>query len=219
MSPAAALARLFLRGGLVTAALLVGLGAKIATVAPLTEDGALAWARVMAFTEAIAADIDMRDLDAAGAGGGSDNQGRAVRQAYLDIAAEREILADQRAALASERDALAALRALLDEDRDRLAALHDRIEAALARQAKHRARDVAHLVDLYAGMKPKEAAAILTEMDLQIAITVLVEMETRTAAPILAKMPPTRAQTVSQVLLERAKLPADRQAIEAGTRG
>ena len=71
--------------------------------------------------------------------------------------------------------------------------------------------DVERLVALYSNMKPKDAAAIMNDLDLEVMVTVLGTMPERNAAPILAALNPVRARAVSLILLERAKLPGDRR--------
>lgn len=127
------------------------------------------------------------------------------------ITEERKLLEDQRAALARRaaeielsNEALAAETARLDE-------LKGEVEALLERASAAHVADIDRLVALYANMKPKEAAAIMNDLDLEVTITVLGTMPERSAAPILAALKPVRARALSLILLERAKMPGDRR--------
>ena len=71
--------------------------------------------------------------------------------------------------------------------------------------------DVDRLVALYAAMKPKEAAAIMDDLDIEVSVMVLATMPERDAAPILAKLNRTRARAISRIILERSKLPGDQR--------
>ena len=82
--------------------------------------------------------------------------------------------------------------------------MRSRIDAA--RQA-----DVDRLVALYVNMKPREAATIMNDLDIEVAVTVLGAMPERDAAPILAAMNVVRAQAISMIILERSKLPGDQR--------
>ena len=60
-------------------------------------------------------------------------------------------------------------------------------------------------------MKPKEAAAIMNDLDIEVSVMVLGSMNERTAAPILANLTPIRARAISKIILERSKLPGDQR--------
>lgn len=53
--------------------------------------------------------------------------------------------------------------------------------------------EVRHLVRLYEGMPPKEAATVLSELDPELSTTILLGMRERQAAKILAFLDPKRA--------------------------
>ncbi|MGR3379353.1 MotE family protein [Salipiger abyssi] len=112
----------------------------------------------------------------------------AQRSAELDLAAET---------LAVEQQRLADLKAELE-------GLLEKVEAA------HTA-DVDRLVSLYRNMKPKDAAAIMNDLDIEVSVMVLGTMNERDAAPILAALNPVRARAISQIILERSKLPGDQR--------
>ena len=186
-------------------------GAKVATLLPVTDAGQQAWARAFS-TAAEAAQVETVSPD------DLPSRPETPETALALIVKERALLAEQRAA----QDALAARVALAREalasEAGRLEALKSEVEGLLARAAARHAADVAQLVDLYGTMKPREAAALLAQMDLEVVVYVMVEMEPRRGAPILAAMPSGMAQAISRVMLERSKLPGDRDAIQVNLR-
>ena len=186
-------------------------GAKIATLLPVTDAGQEAWARAFS-TAAEAAQVETVSLEDVPTRPEDPDAGLAL------IVKERALLAEQRAAQEALAARVALARDALAAEAERLTALKTEVEGLLARaEARHDA-DVAQLVDLYGTMKPREAAALLTQMDLEVVVYVMIEMEPRRGAPILAAMPSGMAQAISRVMLERSKLPGDRDAIQVKLR-
>lgn len=124
---------------------------------------------------------------------------------------ERELLEAQKAR-GAEREAEYDLASeTLDIERQRLTDLKQELEGLMARiEAAHTA-DVDRLVALYRNMKPKDAASIMDDLDLEVSVMVLGTMDERDAAPILAALDPVRARAISQIILERSKLPGDQR--------
>jgi len=127
------------------------------------------------------------------------------------IKAERELLADQKAALAQRAAEVDLSAQTLEIERGKLTELKAELEGLLARMDRAHTADVDRLVALYRNMKPKEAAAIMNDLDIEVTVMVLGSMEERDAAPILAALNPVRARAVSQIILERSKLPGDQR--------
>ncbi|MDX5382729.1 MAG: hypothetical protein LPJ92_06895 [Rhodobacterales bacterium] len=127
------------------------------------------------------------------------------------IAAERALLEDQQARLAARAAEIDLAKEMLTIETARLEELKQEVEALLERASMSHVADVDRLVALYSNMKPKDAAAIMDDLDLEVMVTVLGTMPERNAAPILAALNPVRARAVSLILLERAKLPGDRR--------
>ncbi len=127
------------------------------------------------------------------------------------INAERKLLEDQRTALAQRRSEIDLANETLVIETARLDELKQEVEALLERANTAHVADVDRLVALYSNMKPRDAAAIMNDLDLEVTITVLGTMPERSAAPILATLNPVRARALSLILLERSKLPGDRR--------
>jgi flagellar motility protein MotE (MotC chaperone) len=63
------------------------------------------------------------------------------------------------------------------------------------------------LVKIYENMKPKAAAGVFEELDMDILLEVVSRMKERKVAPILALMTPTRAKELTFELAQRQQLP------------
>jgi flagellar motility protein MotE (MotC chaperone) len=110
---------------------------------------------------------------------------------------------DARAAALGEREAvLSAAEKQLAQRVVELTALQARLESLeRARKARDEA-SWAGLVKLYEDMKPRDAATIFNDLDMQVLLPVLDRMKEMKAAPIMAAMQPTRARDVTAKLAQ-----------------
>lgn len=127
------------------------------------------------------------------------------------IATERGLLEEQRDTLDARAAEIALARETLAVETARLEELRGALEGLLVEIDAARQADVDRLVALYVNMKPREAATIMNDLDIEVAVTVLGAMPERDAAPILAAMNVVRAQAISMIILERSKLPGDQR--------
>ncbi len=127
------------------------------------------------------------------------------------IATERGLLDEQRAALNDRASEIALAEETLAIETARLEELRGELEGLLTKIDEARQADVERLVALYVNMKPREAATIMNDLDIEVAVTVLGAMPARDAAPVLAAMNVVRAQAISMIILERSKLPGDQR--------
>lgn len=196
--------------------LVLACGAKLATIAPLPPATAdplrAAVAAILPSASAAegATDVAATEPNDGGLDATSGDGCRAPSDILEAIAQERAMLAIERAETESERALVAEAKAEVREDATRLAALRDEIESQLERVEAARSADVDRLVGLYRGMKPKQAAAIVSSLDMSVVMELFGAMPARDAAPILALLDPTMAGAVSRILLERGRLPEDR---------
>jgi len=163
------------------------------------------------FVGAASAAADADEADAADAPGETCVATGTPEEMLAAINAERKLLDDQRAALAQRRSEIDLANETLVIETARLDELKQEVEALLERANAAHVADVDRLVALYSNMKPRDAAAIMNDLDLEVTITVLGTMPERSAAPILATLNPVRARALSLILLERSKLPGDRR--------
>ena len=130
----------------------------------------------------------------------------------LESIQQERVLLETRKQQHAEREAALDLRAeTLEIEQQRLADLKAELEALLAKVEAAHTSDVDRLVSLYRNMKPKEAAAIMNDLDIEVSVMVIGTMNERDAAPILAALSPVRARAISQIILERSKLPGDQR--------
>lgn len=140
-------------------------------------------------------------------------EGGLLPEMLAAIAAEREALAARTAALDLREAELAFAAAALGEQQTQLGTLKGEIERLLSLADGNHHEDVARLVRIYRAMKPTEAAAILSDADLELSVLVIAAMVERDSGPIVAKMNPIRAQAISKIILERSRLPGDQRLI------
>lgn len=132
--------------------------------------------------------------------------------------ARREALDQRERAIASREAVLGAAERRLAGRIEELASL----QAALQTQERNvRERDEASwtaLAKLYEGMRPRDAAAVLNELDMPVLVELVHRMGGRKAALVLAAMRPER---VRQLTVELARLrgvgpAADQASVQAG---
>jgi len=91
-------------------------------------------------------------------------------------------------------------RAVLSEEFNKLSGLRAGIEQAAGQVEAEQARSLKKLAKVYEAMPPKDAAAILSGMDVDIVLEVLRNMKERPAAQVLAALDPGRAAALSNML-------------------
>ncbi len=126
--------------------------------------------------------------------------GDAERAVLLDLRARRTQMEVQEQALATRESVLAAAEKRMGERVDQLSALQARLEAL---DGTRRERDEANwrgLVKTYEVMRPRDAAAILNEMEMPVLLQVLDRMKEAKAATVLAAMLPDRARAATAQL-------------------
>jgi len=107
---------------------------------------------------------------------------------------ERERLAAaMEAKIAAQADELKRLKTELAEQEARLGAVDDaKSEGELER--------VRELAKAYKAMKPKDAARLFNELDMDLLTAIAREISPRVLAPVLAKMEPKRARELTEAL-------------------
>ncbi|MCX7381669.1 MAG: hypothetical protein NT133_09710 [Alphaproteobacteria bacterium] len=122
------------------------------------------------------------------------------RSLLLDLRKRREELDAREQGIALQQNLLAATEKRIGERAEELAALQRRLET-LERAARERDEaNVRGLVKIYETMKPREAAAILNEIDLAVAMPIFRHMKEGKAALIIAALQPDRARDVTSRL-------------------
>ena len=122
------------------------------------------------------------------------------RALLLDLRKRREELDARAAEMTAREGVLAAAEARLAARMSELAGLQKRLESLEAARQAHDDANWQGLVKLYESMKPKDAAAIFSDLDLPVLLPVLDRMKDRKAALVLAAMSPDRARMVTAEL-------------------
>lgn len=130
----------------------------------------------------------------------------------LQSLSQRREELEQRARDIDEREVLLkAAEQRIEQRIDELGRLQGSIEALLVEYDEQTEAQIQSLVKIYESMKPKDAARIFEELDMDVLLDVVGRMKERKTAPILAKMNPERAKTVTLELAQRRELPIPRR--------
>jgi len=122
----------------------------------------------------------------------------------LEQLAKRRPDLDQRAAELSQREALLkAAEERVDQKIEELKQMQATLDASLGKVDAQEDQRLSSLVAIYTNMKPKEAAAILSELDMPVLLQLLTRMKDRTTSGIMAVMDPKKAQVITMALAER----------------
>lgn len=103
---------------------------------------------------------------------------------------------------------LAAAEAKLDAKMKALTGLKGDIQGLLGQVDSQKQAEVNRLVTVYAGMKPKDAAARMTLLSDEVRLPIAAKMKERTLAMILANMTPGEAKILTERLASRMANPA-----------
>ena len=124
------------------------------------------------------------------------------RTVLLELRDRRALLDTKEQALASQEALLAATERRLQARLDQLGALQTRLEELDGSRRDHDAANWRGIVKTYESMRPRDAAAILNDMEEAVLLQVLDRMKEVKAAPILAAMTPERARTATTQLAQ-----------------
>lgn len=134
-----------------------------------------------------------------------------LTQSEIDLLqklAERRVEIDARAREMESRSAmLAAAESRIDRKIEEFKALQATIESLVKTYDDQQSTKLESLVKIYENMKPKDAARIFEELDMEVLLKVAERMKERSLAPIMAKMNPQRARDVTVELDQLRKLP------------
>ena len=115
---------------------------------------------------------------------------------------------DAREYALNQREALlkAAEQRILDKQSN-LVAMRTEVKGLLGQLDEQEKTRISNLVKLYENMKPKEAAQILNDLELNVTLSVVQRMNVRKLAPVLAAMDADKARAVTRALASREKSP------------
>lgn len=121
---------------------------------------------------------------------------------------ERRDALDAREGRINQREALLKVtEQRVEEKITELDQIRGEIKDLLGQQSEEEEARLLSLVKIYEGMKPKEAAAIFDNLNMDILLQVVGRMSERRSAPIIASMNVQKAQELTTLLAEQKKLP------------
>jgi flagellar motility protein MotE (MotC chaperone) len=122
----------------------------------------------------------------------------------LQDLAKRRTELDQRADELTQRETLLkAAEQRVDEKIDQLKQMQATVDASLGKVDAQEDQRLTSLVAIYTNMKPKEAAPILSELDMPVLLQLLTRMKDRTTSAIMAAMDPKKAEAITVALAQR----------------
>jgi len=131
-----------------------------------------------------------------------------------DLAKRRQQLEAREKSLDTREALMKASEKQIDEKMSEMTQLKNQIEQLLGQQDVQENNRIQSLVKIYSGMKPKDAAAIFNQMDMNVLLKVVSKMSERKASPILAAMETAKANELTVQLTELRKLPEPEAASE-----
>lgn len=121
------------------------------------------------------------------------------------LSARREELDALERELALREKVLKATEARIDEKITEMTAMSTELKDLLVTYDKEENAKISSLVKVYEAMKPKDAARIFDELDMDILLMVVDRMSERRVAPVLAEMNPSKAKDVTQQLADQQR--------------
>ena len=126
----------------------------------------------------------------------------------LQSLAKRRDELDAREQGLGEREALiAATEMRIDDKLAELRQVQAQIEGLVKQHDTEQESQLGSLVKIYENMKPKDAAQIFEELEMDVLLDVVERMKERKVAPVLALMNPEKAREVTLELAQRRELP------------
>ncbi len=134
-----------------------------------------------------------------------------LTQAEIDLlqqlAERREKLEAREEELELRAGMLEAAESRIDKKVADLKVLQQTIEKLMASYDQQREEKMRSLVKIYENMKPKDAARIFEELDMDTLLMVAERMKERKLAPIMASMDPSKAKEMTVQLTRAGELP------------
>jgi flagellar motility protein MotE (MotC chaperone) len=134
--------------------------------------------------------------------------------ALQSLAQRREELDGREKALDTREGLLAAGEKRVDQKIAEMKDIQGKIQGLLKTYGDQETAKLKSLVKIYENMKPKDAAPIFEQLEMDILLDVVERMKEAKFAPILAQMNPAKAKEITGELARRRQLS---QAVSAGT--
>ncbi|WP_181163010.1 MotE family protein [Emcibacter nanhaiensis] len=132
---------------------------------------------------------------------------RSEVQLLQELADRREVLEQRAKEMDIREKLLEATENRIDQKIASLKKIEAQIQALLKTHDEREQAQLDSLVKTYTAMKPKDAARIFDNLDMDILINIIEKMNEKKVAPILAKMSPQTAKELTVELATRRQLP------------
>jgi flagellar motility protein MotE (MotC chaperone) len=140
-----------------------------------------------------------------------DQQTAQMSQTELDVLQQlterRKVLDEREGALAERASLLQAAETRIDQKVQDLRDLRATLEQLTSLREGQEEMKILSLVKIYETMKPKDAARIFQELDMDTLLLVVDRMKERKLAPVMAEMNPNRAMEITVELARLRQMP------------
>jgi flagellar motility protein MotE (MotC chaperone) len=133
--------------------------------------------------------------------------GKSQIELLQDLAKRREELEAREQTLILREGLLAAAEHRIEGKIEELKTVKVEIEALIKVYDEQEEKEIGELVSIYEKMKPKDAARIFDQLDMDVLLDVLQRMKASKTAPVLAAMDSNRAQEITVRIAERRQMP------------
>ena len=124
-------------------------------------------------------------------------------QVLQSLGERRGQLEEREASLDTQLALMAAAETKLDAKVKALNDLKAQIEGLMGEAAEREDAEVARMVKVFEGMKPKDAAARMVVLDDSVRLPIASKMKERSLSAVLAAMPPVEAKKLTESLAKR----------------
>ena len=129
-----------------------------------------------------------------------ETQGNSANSTEQESQAQPQDIGAREQALAKKEAELKVLETQVDEKLTKLRELEIRMQNLIDSAGSIQDEKMAHLIDVYSNMKPKQAAVVLQTLEEPIAVRILAGMSGRKAGEILSSVRADRAAALSAAL-------------------
>jgi flagellar motility protein MotE (MotC chaperone) len=122
------------------------------------------------------------------------------------LARRREALAERSDEIERREVVLRAAEQRIGQKLDELKAMQAKLEKLLKTYDEQKKGQIGSLIKIYENLKPKDAAQIFEELEMETLLMVAEGMNERKLAPVLAQLSPSRAKDVTEELAHQRSL-------------
>lgn len=133
--------------------------------------------------------------------------GKSQIELLQSLSERRKELDARERAIEQREGLLTAAEHRIESKIEELKAVKVEIEGLIKKYDAQEEQQIAGLVKIYETMKPKDAARIFNELDMEVLLEVFERMKASKTAPVLADMDPIRAKEITTRIAERKKMP------------